>query len=162
MNPKAKRLMYSFDEQLKLGQKYERMLDRHFARNFDIEPVTMADERAGIDRYFTDKRNGNRYAIQYKADKTAARTGNAFVETISVDTEHKPGWAISCAADYIVYYIVDSGPAYVIEPSKIKARVEGWEAQYQTRRIPNKGYHTVGILVPLDEFERLAYKVVNI
>lgn len=151
--------MYSFDKQLKKGQEHERFLDGYFGEKFEIRSATMEEERRGIDRHFTDRRNGNVYSIQYKADKTAARTGNAFVETVSVDTTGAPGWAYSCEADFIVYYVVGVGPAYVVRPEDIRKRLAGWKRRFPERRIPNKGYHTVGILVPLRKFEEIAYAI---
>lgn len=157
--------MYDFRERLKFGEKHERFLDRHFQDRFTIEDASQGDQRRGIDRYFTDKRNNKTYSIQYKSDETAARTGNAFVETVSVDTNNVPGWAYTCQADFIVYYVVGSGPAYVIRPKSIKSKLPGWLKKYPTRSIPNRGrgkhYNTIGLLVPLDEFERIAYAVTN-
>lgn len=154
--------MYSFEKQLKQGKKHEMFLDDYFRDRFEIEEASMDEERLGIDRYFIDRRNGRRYAIQYKADKTAARTGNAFVETVSVDSNNTPGWAHTCTADFIIYYVVGCGPAYVIRPDEIRERLSHWQRAYRERRIPNDGYHTVGLLVPLDEFERVAYTICDI
>lgn len=153
---------YSFQKQFKKGQKYERFLDNYFSENFTIKPATREEERRGIDRHFQEKKNGRRFTIQYKADKTAGKTGNAFVETVSVDTNNTPGWVFTCEADFIIYYVVDSGPAYVVRPGELRKRVDRWQRQYPEWSIPNRHYNTLGILVPLDEFERLAYTVVNI
>lgn len=156
--------MYSFSRKFKEGQKHERFLDRHYKDRFRIRPASREEERIGIDRHFTDRRNGRTYTIQYKADSTAASTGNAFVETVSVSTgtTGKPGWAYSCQADFIVYYVVGKGPAYVIRPEEIRKRLSAWKRQYEAREVPNNGYHTVGLLVPLDEFERIAYAISDI
>lgn len=155
--------MYIFSKQLRIGKKGEGMLDDHFSKWYEIEPATRKQERRGIDRIFTRRSNGRRYAIEYKCDKTAAQTGNAFVETVSVDSAGKPGWALTCSADFIIYYIVGRGPAYVIRPKEIKRRVKRWGRQYPKRAIPNKKngqrYNTIGLLVPLFEFERIAYDV---
>lgn len=153
---------YSFKKKLREGQRHERFLDRHFADNFHIAPATRDEERAGVDRHFTDRKSGRRFTIQYKADTTAGRTGNAFVELISVDTTGAPGWAKSCTADFIVYWVVGIGPAYVIRPAAIRRELARWERHYQSRRVPNRNYHTVGLLVPLDEFERIAYRVIDL
>jgi hypothetical protein len=153
---------YDFQEKLREGQRHERYLDEHYRDRFVVEPASRADERRGIDRYFTERRTGRRYAIQYKADTTAARTGNAFIETLSVDTSGAPGWALSCQADFIVYYVVGIGPAYVIRPAAIRRQMARWEREYPSRRIANRGYHTVGLLVPLDELERIAHAVVSL
>jgi hypothetical protein len=153
-------MTYSFRKQFTFGRKYERHLDKVFAERFVIELATRSQERQGIDRIFTERSSGSTYTIQYKADKTAARTGNAFVETVSVDVQGKPGWAVSCQADFIIYYVVDSGPAYILRPKDIRKRVSTWQRKYGQRKIPNRGYHTVGLLVPLREFEKLAVAIV--
>jgi hypothetical protein len=155
-------MTYDMRTQLRQGEAAERYLDTVFGHDFDIRPATREQQRAGIDRIFTRRSNGDRLKIEYKADKTAGRTGNAFVETISVDTANKAGWAYTCQADYILYYIVGIGPVYVLRPGDIKRRVERWKKQYPSRKIPNGRYHTVGLLVPLDEFERMAVQVVSV
>ena len=151
-------MKYSFKRQFRRGQKAERYIDTLFADQFNIKPANRSEERRGIDRHFVS-RDGKHYSIQYKADKTAARTGNAFVEIISVDTKNIPGWAYTCEADFIFYYIDDIGPIYILRPKDIKKKLKRWERKYQTRAIPNKGYNTIGLLVPLDEFERLAVQI---
>jgi hypothetical protein len=153
-------MTYSFRKQFAFGKKHESRLDRLFADRFSIKPASRAQERSGIDRIFTEIDTGKTYTIQYKSDKTAARTGNAFVETVSVDVQGKPGWAVSCQADFIIYYVVDSGPAYILRPKDIRKRVSTWQRKYDQRKIPNRGYHTVGLLVPLREFEQLAVAIV--
>lgn len=151
---------YDMRQQLKQGEAAERYLDSLFDDEFAIRPATRQQQRQGIDRIFTRRRDGKEYRIEYKADKTAAKTGNAFVETVSVDTYNKPGWARTCQSDYIFYYIVGVGPVYILRPADIQKRLQRWANQYQERRIQNNGYQTVGILVPLDEFEKAAVQVV--
>lgn len=154
--------MYDFQKQLHEGQKHERYLDSQFERIFYIVPASREEERVGIDRHFMNKKSGHYFTVQYKADRRAASTGNAFVEIVSVDTANTPGWAITCTADYIVYYVVGLGPAYIIRPTVIKKQLSRWERQYAKRNIPNDGYNTIGLLVPLDEFERLAEAVIDL
>lgn len=153
---------YDMRQQLKEGESAEMYLDSFFQDEFAIRPATRQQQRVGIDRIFTRRTDGREWAIEYKADKTAGRTGNAFVETVSVDTANKPGWALTCTADFILYYIVGIGPLYILRPKDIKAKMQEWQRRYPERRIPNGTYHTVGILVPLDEFERLAVQIVSI
>lgn len=151
---------YDMRQQLKKGEAAERYLDSLFEDEFAIRPATRQQQRQGIDRIFTRRSDGREYRIEYKADKTAARTGNAFVETVSVDTYSKPGWAYTCRSDYIFYYVVGDGPVYILKPADIKRRLDRWAAQYEKRRIPNSGYHTEGLLVPLEEFEKMAIQIV--
>ena len=155
-------MTYSFKKQFNFGRKQEKYLDELFMGKFNIRPANRAQERNGIDRIFTEISTGKIFTIQYKADKTAAHTGNAFVETVSVDTQNAPGWAVSCQADFIIYYIVDIGPAYVLRPRDIRKNLKMWQGKYDERRIPNRGYHTVGLLVPLREFENLSVAIVNV
>lgn len=157
--------MYQFRQQLKDGRKQEKYLDGMFLDRFHIREATRQQERQGIDRIFTNKVTGKQYAIQYKADATAARTGNAFIETVSVDVKDVPGWAYTCQADYIFYYVVGIGPIYIVEPSAIRKRLVRWQNKYQSRQIPNrrKGgfrYNTIGLLVPLSELESISVQVI--
>lgn len=150
---------YSFQKQLAEGERWEEFLDGLFAADFEICRVGRADQRRGIDRIFIRRANGRPYRVEYKADRTAARTGNAFIELVSVDTANKPGWAITSQAEYLVYYIVGIGPAYIIRLHTLRQHLHDWSTKYERRRVPNRGYHTVGLLVPLDELKRIAVAV---
>lgn len=152
-------MKYSLQRQLEKGQKWERYLDSLFDTNFHIREATRQQQRQGIDRIFIEKSTGKSYTIEYKADKTAARTGNAFVETMSVDRIGKRGWAYTCQADFIIYYIVGIGPAYILKPNDIREQLPIWEYRFPERTIPNKTYNTIGLLVPLDEFEKVAVAI---
>ena len=153
---------YQMRQQLKKGEAAERWLDSRFVEEFHITTVTRQEQRQGIDRIFTRKSDGRKWAIEYKADKTAAQTGNAFVEIVSVDTYDKPGWALYCQADFILYYIIGIGPVYVLRPSDIRSKLTEWESQFQKRSVSNNDYNTIGILVPLSEFEKLAVQIINV
>jgi len=152
---------YQFEAQLRKGEAYEAVLDNFFREKFDIQPVQMCDQRRGIDRIFTSKKNGSILKIEYKADSKAAQTGNAFIETVSVDTQQKPGWAVYSEADYLIYYIPPLLTGYVIQMDRLKGKVDLWKERHATRSIPNRGYNTIGVLVPLREFEQLAITVIS-
>jgi len=154
-------MTYSFKEQLTAGEKSEQYLDRFFSQWYSITPVGMAEQRQGIDRIFT-RADGTTFPIEYKTDWTAGKTGNAFVETVSVDTANKPGWAYSSKARYLIYYVPGDSLIYVIEFSRLRSHLQRWAKQYQTRAIPNQGYRTKGLLVPLMEFEKIAKQVISI
>lgn len=152
--------MYNFGAKLKQGQGGEAYLDNHFSEWYAIKEASGAEQRKGIDRWFTAKaKNSKPFSVEYKTDWTAGRTGNAFVETVSVDTAGKRGWAYTSESLYLIYYIPDPETIYVLPMASIRSRVDQWKKQYPERRIPNKGYFTIGALVPLDEFERLAVMV---
>ncbi|MEB2351838.1 MAG: hypothetical protein OZ924_10535 [Burkholderiaceae bacterium] len=172
--------MYQFDRQLSIGEEGEAFLDGFFAAWFHIRRATPVEQRQGIDRWFVDAR-GRRQSVEYKADSTAARTGNAFVETISVDITGKPGWAYSSQARTLAYYITGKpgwayssqartlayyippdGLIYIIRLRHLRVVLPRWERDYPTRAVSNAGYHTHGLLVPLHELERLAVTVFTI
>lgn len=133
-----------------------------FSDKYHIKSVSRDMQRHGIDRIFTRKTNGDEFSVEYKADATASRTGNAFVETVSVDTQNKPGWAYYCKATFIIYYINSIGPIYVLRTSKLKQALPEWERKYRSVAVPNDGYKTIGLLVPLREFEEIAEAILDI
>ena len=151
---------YDFKEQLAEGQAYERRLDQHFSQfNIEIRPATMDEQREGIDRFFTHRKTGKVDAMEYKADSLAGRTGNAFIETVSVDTTNKPGWAVASKARYLVYLVTDPETIYLIDMRALHVALPVWKARYPVRQAQNFGYRTHGLLVPLLELERIAIAV---
>ena len=155
-------MTYTFDAQKARGDAGESFLDQVFAADYEIRPATRAEQRQGIDRIFTRRKTGQRLAVEYKTDYKAAHTGNAFVETVSVDTAGKAGWAYSSAADYLIYYSPDDGLIYVLALEVLRRELLRWVREYPHRAAPNEGYATHGVLVPLDEFERYAEAVINV
>lgn len=154
-------MAYNFSTQLAVGQHYEDEIDAMFADRFTIQPATPQQQRQGIDRIYRHWETPHRpMTVEYKADETAAQTGNAFVETISVDVSGRPGWAVTSQAEWLFYSVPGSGQAlYIIRLADLRKHLPDWKRQYEERRIANNGYHTVGLLVPLYEFERVACAV---
>ncbi len=152
---------YRFDRQLARGAEGEAQLDDHFAQWFRILPVSLADQRRGIDRVFVDDKAGKVFSVEYKTDRRASQTGNAFIETVSQEsaTRRVAGWAYTCQADYLVYYCPEPDVIYVLRPAVLKSAAQTWAARYPLRDIPNDGYVTRGVLVPLWELEKIAVKV---
>ena len=164
-------MTYSFDTQKARGDAGEQFLDRWFAAartcgagtgEYDVQPATREEQRRGIDRIFTHRRTGKRLTVEYKTDYKAAQTGNAFVETVSVDTTGKAGWAHSSEANYLIYFIPGDGLIYILALEVLRRELPRWVREYPLRVAQNEGYATHGILVPLDEFERCAEVVINV
>ncbi len=151
---------YQFDAQLADGLEGEAFLDAVFRRWYRITPATRAQQRQGINRWF--RRDKRRLSVEYKTDTTAARTGNAFVETVSVDITHTLGWAYTSQADYLAYYIPPDGLVYIIRFDVLRSQLPRWERRYPVRRIANEGYHTQGLLVALREFEACAEAILSV
>lgn len=153
---------YDFDKQNRQGKKGETFLDEFFSQWYAIVPATDSEQRQGIDRWFKPRPFGKRFPVEYKTDTTAARTHNAFVETVSVDTANKPGWAYTSQAKFLIYYIPGDELIYVIPFAALRGQLPHWSRRYPLRRIPNRGYHTHGLLVELVEFERCAKRVFSV
>lgn len=153
-------MTYSFKEQLAKGAVGENLIRSHFKADWLITPSTMTDQRRGIDFHFQHRQSGIHCTVELKSDTKASETGNAFVETYSVYPDKK-GWAYTCQADYLFYFLPKDRVIYIFKPDKFRSHLERWE-KYPTRSIPNRGWETRGILVPLHEFEKHAKQVLSI
>lgn len=106
---------YEFEQSAEEGNGQEKRLDNFFDKWYSIVPVNMEFQKMGIDRIFTRKDTYHtRYTIEYKSDKKAASTGNVFIETVSVDSENKPGWAYTCGAQMMIYFIPPNRKIYIV------------------------------------------------
>lgn len=150
--------MYDFRKQLTSGEDYEKILDAYYSRWYKVQEISMDSQKSGIDRVWTDRETGMRTSIEYKTDFIAPTTGNVFIETMSVDVENKLGWAYTSCAQWLVYYIPGMKRAYRITMLNVKHYLPFWENRYEKKKVPNNGYYTEGILVPLDEFEKRCNK----
>jgi hypothetical protein len=153
---------YSFVTQKAIGETGEQALDERFASDYHIRPATLTEQVQGIDRVYTNRHTGDVTRVEYKTDHKAAETGNAFIETVSVDAAGKQGWAYTSQADYIFYYVPPLGRVYVVRLAVIRRELPRWEGLYSHAQARNDGYLTHGILVPLDEFSACAEAVMKI
>jgi hypothetical protein len=149
--------VYVFDTQLTEGEEAESALDDYFGAQFHVYTVGMDAQRRGIDRIFVSPHQAahKRLRVQYKADRTASRTGNFFCETISVSSSGAPGWVITSESDYLIYYLPLNGYAYALRMSALRFNLPRWYHAYPSRQIPNEGYYSHGILVPLEALAKL-------
>ncbi len=149
-------MAYNFATSYHQGIDDEARLDAHFRRSYIVYPVSDVQQRHGIDRYFI---YDNWYvAVEYKADRTADSTGNAFIETISVLRQGKVehyGWVYTSQADVLIYYLPQQARAYWLPFHIIRACLPDWEQECETRAVENDDYYTVGLLVPLERLDEL-------
>lgn len=157
---------FTKSDQFTRGKNHENDLDRYFrGKGFTVTQTSYHEERELKigDRLF--EKDGQSYYVEYKSDESASRTGNAFIETISVDTDNVPGWAYTCKADYIFYYLPLDNRIYVYTPHNIQSCLTNWKKHYPTRptsKGQNKGYNTHGVLVPIKEFGKRAEKIIEV
>lgn len=152
---------YAFGEQLAIGEAWEHRIDAFFLGRFPVHitHATPEQQRKGIDRLFESFASGEIDTVEYKADSLAGKTGNAFIETVSVDTTGKPGWALSSQAKYLVYLVTEPETIYFIAMRRLRSALPHWRQLYREAAAQNDGYRTVGLLVPLHELERIAVRV---
>jgi hypothetical protein len=153
--------VFDFDEQHMRGWKGEAFLDRFFrARGHIVQKATRGQQRQGIDRVliFDEKLA----TVEYKTDFIAHKTGCVFIETVSVDSDHKAGWAFTSMADLLVYFIPGIRCLYVIPFKYLRDLLEEWKTTYPTRSAQNDGYATHGVLVPIAAFALSASQVFNV
>ena len=154
--------MYDFQTQFKEGKVAEAAMDNFFQQWYEITPVSRDAERKGVDRIFTHKDDGRKYVVEYKADSVAAKTGNVFVETVSVDTSNKLGWAYTSYAQLLIVYIPPKGDIFVCHMSLVKGLLPVWTKLYPLKSSQNDGYKTWGVLVPLHEIRNTAWQIFKI
>ncbi len=147
-------MIYDFKKQLQLGEKAEIVLDGYFSESFFISPVSMELQRQGIDRIY--EKNHHEFRVEYKMDTIAHRTGNAFIETVSVDSHQKKGWAYTTKADFIFYYLSCVATVYVLKVEDLQKNLSTWVSTYKNTTADNGRYRTHGVLVPLSEIEKIS------
>lgn len=161
----ATRKRHRFAEKLEKAKRHENALDKLFAPFFDIEAVSVSTEiKHGVDRVFRGAA-GIPFTVEYKADSMAKRTGNIFVETWSQwrgeGKRNVRGWAHTCTADVLITY-VPGLTIIVTSPGAVRYMLDDWQSRFRRRTAVNENergkviYSGVGILVPLDEFRRIA------
>ena len=151
--------------QFQRGMDVERWLDDYFTGlGFYIKRTTAYQERKEClgDRLFT--KNGLTKFIEYKSGIQTYYTGNVFLETISVDTQGKPGWVYTCQAHWVIYAALLNHVILFFDPAYLRTNIEILKARF--REVPthqqNATYKTWGVIVPLNYARKLATKVINL
>ena len=152
--------------QYRQGKDVEDFLDEWFrCYGWQIERTTAHEERVLYrgDRRFA--RDGVRFFVEYKSGIQTFYTGNVFLETVSVDTQNKPGWVFTSQADFILYAALLNEKILVFVPDRLRQRIEDLRRQFRevaTSHGQNDGYKTHGVIVPLAYAERhLAVRVLE-
>ena len=154
--------MFDFDRQHDIGIQGERILDAYFARHLRVQRVGMRGQKSGVDRVFSF--HGRRWSVEYKTDMRADKTRRVFIETVSSDRTNKPGWFFTSEAEYLIYFVRKAQCVYVVRMNRLRdiAFKRGWLDRYPKRTVPNRGYNTLGVTVPLRELELIADGVICI
>lgn len=142
--------IHNFQSSLSFGKQIEAQLDEIFSCWYQIEEVSLEDERKlGIDRIFTRK-DGSKLRIEYKADRQTINTSNIFIE---LEVSGKPGWTKKTAADIVIYSVIDKlnrvDSVLILSQEFIKSSLPKWE-QLPKKRIQNTNFYGIGVLVSID------------
>lgn len=163
--------IHAFGERLTDGERGETFLDAFFGLFYEVLKVGRDEQRSGIDRRFNTLWPEGDYIqdepmqlvpIEYKTDFRTQDTGNVFIETVSVDTADKAGWAYSSQSAYLVYYIPALWRIYIVRMAKLRYACQTWEWRYSTAKAHNSNYDTHGLKVPVEEFERIVLKTIQL
>lgn len=145
--------MHNFADSLSFGKRIETLLDNLFSKWYDIEEVSLDDEKKlGIDRIYVRKSDNTTVKVEYKADRQTLKTGNIFIE---LEVGGKPGWVNKTVADYVLYALVSGERLHsvlIIPNHYLKQMLPIWE-QLPKKVIQNKGFYGIGVLVPLKEIQ---------
>lgn len=150
--------------QWKSGQSIEDFLDKlHRDHGWQVERTTPHEERVLClgDRHM--RKDDEHFLVEYKSGIQTFYTGNVFLETVSVDTQNKPGWVYTCKADVILYAALLNNRILVFQPNKLRFVIEELKSFYpevSTKNNQNEGYNTHGVIIPLAEAEKIAYSIV--
>ena len=156
----------SFHRDLRRGLQAEEHLDEVFrSRGWTITRGSREEDWSGIDRHFT--KGGHTRTVQYKTDWKARKYGNVFMETISNSRSESLGWALTCEADWIIYFMPFVRPlnTLVFRGDELPAQVRIWADSFRrcqgVDNVDARGnaYQTFGIKVPYGAAARVASQV---
>ena len=152
---------YSFQQQDLLGKQGEQILDDWLSFKYQIIDVShiLQYQTSGIDRLLIHP-SGFTLSVEYKFDKAAARTGNLFFETTSVDTTGILGWGWSSQADYWIFLVPDND-IYIVKPSDFRLLVWQKREQLKEKHIQNCGYRTIGFPVKIADVKNISCRVTD-
>jgi len=146
-------MVHEFRASQAVEREWSPILDRLLERLGEWRPASRREEWAGKDRVLLKSQR----SVEYKIDTKAKHTGNFFIETTSNDRTKRPGWALTCIADYLWLYVVPDR-LIIVRPADLRKALPAWR-RYPLRRAPNRGYDTLGLCVPLREVEAIAIAV---
>ncbi len=143
---------YDFAEQLDRGRYWEDVLDEYFSRWYNIREATRDEQRKGIDRWFhPGDADGPMTPVEYKADDKTSKTGNVFIETMSIVERNKVGWAWKSEADILCYLAIPDR-LYIIPMKQVRFNIPIWRKLYGERNVKNTTWTSRGIPVPEGDF----------
>ena len=158
--------MYQFETQFDKGAAVESLVFSALERNgWQVTPSIFSQtqktgQRLGFDAII--QKPPHQLTIEIKADYAAEKTGNLFIETVSVDKYNTPGWAYSSQAQILVTVLPIQRCIILSSMGWLRGKLEEWESRCRKRKCHNKNpdwhgeFNSEGLLVPIAEFYREA------
>lgn len=145
----------SFKGDLRFGKLCEEVIRRFLMHYVDVDDVRdISNSNRGIKDDIDFEivyRDGHTSTAELKSDMQAHKTGNIAYEELS----HKnPGCFARTKADHIIYYLTETGVAYVLNPHKLRAFVAEMKADDRKAaslrvRPAKMGEGAFGYLIPI-------------
>jgi hypothetical protein len=148
---KAKKV-FDFQEQLEVGNRGETLFARQYAL---LNPIKTQDRK--FDFVLNDGK-----LVEVKTDTySMSRTENFFMEYFSNIDDAKLGgpWrAANDNVDYFVYFFLPQKTFFWFDSKKLVSYLDKMLETYTPMRILNKGWTTLGYLVPREDVRDLVIK----
>ena len=145
-----------YDMHEQISKSAEERIDLLAANlGFIAHTTKKKENRDGVDRWIQIPERREILRVDYKNDTRASKTGNVFVETVSVrftdrsGRAEKPGWIYKERMDAVLYNIEETDIVLLIPRATLEREIVEWTKTYGTREIKNKGYVTIGVPVPM-------------
>lgn len=150
--------IYSFEEQLAKGKEWEKKLSISIQKTMGegYKVVYLPDHAEfypeGFDMAVYCKTTETTMLLEVKTDFQAHKTGNAFLETISVcrgGKMEKAGWMETSKADAVVYIIPELKRGVFIKMDDLRDILKDAPIPYPFKECRNNTYSSYGFLVPI-------------
>jgi hypothetical protein len=144
---------YNFDDSLRKYEIWEQKFCAWLTNyGYKPRPATLEEQKGGADLILVDLA-GRTISADIKADDYIHQTGNVFVELFSVFELGVASWMWS-KSQWIVYISTKTGHFWIINKSKLKAKLTSAGNGLKVRFVPNQRrdgsrYMPLGILVPV-------------
>lgn len=142
--------MFYFNKQLSVGNNGE----ENFLKFYKDRNARKGDGRV-VD-LFIDKDK----TVELKSDTYPSK--NFFMERYGSNVTMKSGsvWrSLEESISFFVYYFIKEQTFYWFEPAPLAEFLDKYILKLQPRQIHNKGYYSIGYIVPVKDIEHLAISI---
>ena len=154
--------VYDFADQYQAQQLYFSRFIAWYQRQYNPDLLTLAteeQEKQSIDLVATT--DGHSLTIEVKTEFAANKTGNLVFEVVSqarIGDNGVLGWGFKLEkTDVIAYLVPGPDKIYAFEPVELQAFVLENYSRLRNFTAKNKGYTTLGVLMPINLVAQVAH-----